>query len=153
MVRNRASTFPLRIDVGRIRLYFCGLDNDDVLRERAQAALPILEASLGSTPERTSARVRSDTVVIPAIEGPSCARAAQVVSLVSTPARTTASRRDAGDDDLPGREHPDHHTSVTLALALRWDAGWREAIVGPTRTRGVKRVPSTSAQDRKVRKA
>jgi len=62
-------TFPLRIDVGGIRLYFRRLDNDAVLRERTQAARPLLEASLGTIPERTSATVRPDGVAIPAIEG------------------------------------------------------------------------------------
>jgi hypothetical protein len=67
--QERTSTFPLRIDVGGIRLYFRRMDNEAVLRDRAQAALPLLEANMGTTPERTPARVRSDGVAIPAIEG------------------------------------------------------------------------------------
>jgi hypothetical protein len=67
--QGRTITCPLRIDVEGIRLYFRHLDNDVVLRERVQAALPLLEASLGSPPEYTPARVRSDGVGIPPIEG------------------------------------------------------------------------------------
>jgi hypothetical protein len=67
--QGRIRTDALRIDVGGIRLYFRHLDNGEVLRERAQAALPLLQASLGTTPERTPVRIRSDGVGIPAIEG------------------------------------------------------------------------------------
>jgi hypothetical protein len=67
--QGRIRTDALRIDVGGIRLYFRHLDNGAVLRERAQAALPLLEASVDTAPERTPARVRSDGVALPAIEG------------------------------------------------------------------------------------
>ena len=60
---------PLRIDVGGIRLYFRHLANEAVLRDRAEAALPLLEASLASGPQQSPPYMRADGVGIPAIEG------------------------------------------------------------------------------------
>jgi hypothetical protein len=67
--RGRICTDALRIDVGGIRLYFRHLNNDAVLRERVQAALPLLEANTRTTPERTPAGVGSDGFPLPVIEG------------------------------------------------------------------------------------